>query len=150
MRKLIRGSVCFLLAGFSALFAANQNGAALDILETKGQVIALRELTKEMVEDFFTGKTPQAILECTEGSNLPLYLSLKGEFLALEGEAPSIKIRVLKTCFIKCQKESFFFSSDLENWKEFDEFFTGEVGVCLNIEDETPVARLNIDLNQRL
>ncbi len=153
MRKLIIGGLCFVLAGASTAFAVNHSmrigGTASHITDTGCEVITLAELTKEMVEDFFTGKAPQVILECMQGSNLPFNLSLKGEFLALEAEDNPGALKVLKTCFIKSVGDTFFFSSDLHNWKDFQEFFTGAIEVTLNADEGTPIIGFNIDINQR-
>ncbi|KAF3361464.1 hypothetical protein PHSC3_001838 [Chlamydiales bacterium STE3] len=153
MKKLFAGSMFFALAGASLAFTANHNmylgSSSTHIVNTGCQVVALSELTQDMIEDFFTGKTPQSILECPSGSVLPFNLSLKGEFLALEVEDTYSNIKILKTCFIKRLEDTFVFSTDLQHWKDFQEFFTGRVGVSLNIEEGTPSVGFNIELNQR-
>lgn len=153
MRNFFVGGLFFALAGASLAFAANHNmhlgGSSTHIVDTGCQVVALSELTKDMTEDFFTGKIPQFVLECSEGSVLPFNLSLKGEFLALEIEDTYSKVKVLKTCFIKRLEDTFLFSIDLQNWKDFQEFFTGVIGVSLSVEEGTPTVGFNIELNQR-
>ena len=145
MRKLFVGALFFALAGTSLAFTANHNVHLGD--SSTHVVVALSELTEEITtEDFFAGKF---VLECSEGSVLPFNFSLKSEFLALEVENTYSNIKVLKTCFIKHVEDTFLFSTDLQNWKGFQEFFTGTIGCSVNVEEGTPTVNFNIELNQR-
>ncbi len=152
MKKFAIGSLMVALSATSAMFAANQSihiGSKSHVMTPDNQVITLSELTKEMVEDFFAGKTSRFILECPQGAVLPFSLSLQGEFLSLSSDELPRTVKVLKTCYIKCVDETFFFSADLQIWKDFHEFFTGMMGVSLNVNERTPTVGLNIELNQR-
>ena len=122
--------------GTAVLFAADQ------------KVVSLSELTDENVESFTRGKLQDAVIKCPAGTVLPLTLSLKGEFLAIETEGrPSVKI--LKTCFAKCVGEAFLFSLDGKNWKEFSEFFTGNLSVEFHNTDNGPFVGVSCGLNQK-
>ena len=107
----------------------------------------LEDLTKESLEDFVEGKSENMIVACPAGLVLPLNLSLKGEFLALEPHQQAVKI--LKTCFVKQVKETFYFSADGKTWKDFSQFFTGKLGVSISIEQDKPVAGVECELTQR-
>lgn len=115
------------------------------------RVISLSELNRETVEDFWQGKIGNIVLECPEGTCLPVKMAVKGEFLALESPvAPSLYLKVLKTCYIRCvEREHFVFSEDLQNWKEPSEFFTGRFSVSVGVQDGQPMAELELELNQR-
>jgi hypothetical protein len=81
------------------------------------------------------------VVVCPEGSSLPFNLMLKGEFLALESALKPLQLNILKTCYVQCdEKEHFLFSTDLQTWKDFSEFFTGEVRVSVERENGGPVA----------
>lgn len=154
MRKLITGGLLLALAGASVAFSANHSvqigGSSPHIMDTRYRVIPLSELTPDMVEDFFLGKKgPSFVLECTEESILPFRLSLNGDFLNLELEDTPSKIKVMKTCFINRVEDTFLFTTDFKAWKKFEEFFTGVVGISLNVEEGSPTVGFNLELNQR-
>jgi hypothetical protein len=144
MHKLIGGSLCLALAITSFSFAS------FDSDNSNDQIISLSELTRENIEEFFLNKDSSFILECSKGTILPLHLSLESEFLSLGDVERPYTVQVLKTCYIKCIDETFFFSSDLLNWKEFEKFFTGTFGVSLNLnEDQNPEVGLHLGLHER-
>jgi hypothetical protein len=122
--------------GTAVLFAGNQN------------VVALSELTDETIESFMQGKLQDTIVKCPAGMVLPLTLSLQGEFLALESEGGS-SVKILKTCFVKCVGETYLFSIDGKSWKEFPEFFAGELRAEFHNTDKGPFARVDFKLDQK-
>lgn len=97
------------------------------------------------VENLFETQT---VLECTAGTILPFGLSLQGEFLSLEEGAIST-IKVLKTCYIKFLEDTMLFSADLQEWKSFEDFFTGNIQLVINSDDIMPALQLNLELNQK-
>lgn len=114
------------------------------------KIIRLVDLNETGIQDFTKGKMGGYILECTEGAMLPLNLTLKGQFLSLESTAAPLFISVLKTCYIRCEsEENFLFSTDLNTWRGFSEFFTGELKVFVEVENGGPMAGLQLELNQR-
>src|SRR3989338_4983458 len=115
------------------------------------QTISLLNLSEREIQDFSQWKLGDSILECPQGACLPLKMTLKGEFLSLEpASAAPLYLRVLKSCYIRCEeKENFLFSTDLQKWEGFAEFFTGNVSVAVQERNGMPVAGLEIDLNQR-
>lgn len=153
MRKMISAGLLIVLTGASVAFAASHSvvigGPGIPVADMGCHVIGLSELTYDRIEDFFAGKAPHVVLECTQGSILPFNISLASEFLALDGAEAPHTIKVLKTCFIKCVEGTFYFSADLQSWKDFQGFFTGMIGVSLNVNDSSPEVGLNIELNQR-
>ena len=133
-----------MLFGCVLMLAATQLLAA-----PKTQIIRLSELNARVIEDFSQGNRSDCILECAAGVSLPFKLTLKGEFLGLEA-APQLHLNILKTCYIRCEeKENFLFSTDLQTWKAFSEFFTGELRLSVETENSHPVAGLQLELNQR-
>lgn len=118
---------------------------------SQDQIISLSALNGRIIQDFFNGEMSDLIIECTEGVSLPFKINLKGQFLALESAAVApLYLKVLKTCYVRCEgKENFLFSTDLQTWKGFSEFFTGELSVSIEAENDGPVAGLQLELNQR-
>lgn len=116
------------------------------------QTISLLNLSEREIQDFSQGNLGDSILECPQGACLPFKITLKGEFLSLEPEsAAPLYLRVLKSCYIRCEeKENFLFSTDLQKWEGFSEFFTGNLKVAVHEEHNgMPVAELELELNQR-
>jgi hypothetical protein len=141
------GCVLMALAG-STLIAAPTFKA---IEWPQNQIIGLSELNDRIIQEFSNGKISDVIVECPEGTSLPFKLILKGQFLALESTSISpLYLKVLKTCYVRCEgKENFLFSTDLQTWKGFSEFFTGELKVSVETENGGPIASLQLELNQR-
>lgn len=90
------------------------------------------------------------IVECPEGARLPFKLSIQGQFLELEQEG-HLHLKVIKTCYVLCKGEDdFLFSTDKHTWKGFSEFFTGDMQLDVAAEQGEPVAKLKLELNQRI
>lgn len=115
------------------------------------QVIRLSDLNDRVIQAFSQGDMEDFILECSAGASLPFKITLKGEYLGLESDSIApLCLNVLKTCYVRCEKkENFLFSTDLQTWKEFSEFFTGNLTVSVETEHGNPVAGLQLELNQR-
>ena len=114
------------------------------------QIVRVEDLNQQEIEGFSQGRLGDHILECHEGTFLPLKMDLKGEFLSLQSTAAPLYLKIMKTCYIRCEeKEHFLFSTDLQSWKDFSEFFTGRVGVSVKAEKDGVIAGLEIELDQR-
>jgi hypothetical protein len=137
------------VAAFAGTHSVSIGATSGHIADREYRVVALQDMKSEMLERFFTGKTPGVVLECTEGLSLPFNLRLKGQYLALDSENSTSEITIVKKCFIKCEENKFFFSSDLKSWKLFQDFFTGQIGVSVNVDEGKPTVCLNIEINQR-
>lgn len=119
--------------------------------QTHNQVICLLDLSEQVIHDFAYGHRRDVVVMCPEGSSLPFNLTLKGEFLAVESALKPLQLNIRKTCYVRCEeKEHFLFSTDLQTWKDFSEFFTGEVKVFVEREDGGPAVNLQLELHQRL
>ena len=153
MNKFKTGILCGMLTWGAAAFAGTHSisigAAAAHGVDKECRVVALQDMNNEMLEGFFTGKIPGVVLECTEGLNLPFNLMLKGQYLVLDSADSASTIKILKKCFIKCEKNEVFFSSDLKSWKTFQDFFTGAIGVSVSVDQGTPTVCLNLELNER-
>jgi hypothetical protein len=113
------------------------------------QIVNLSDLNDDVIRDFSEGKRSDFIIQCKEGNTLLFKLALDGEFLSLESVAPTF-LKVRKSCYVRCdQKQRFLFSSDLETWKEFSEFFTGELKTSLFAKNGQPEVALELQLNQK-
>lgn len=137
----------------ASLFLASLSLLAVDSVNLSYTWISDRIVKIEEVDQLFSqGKLlNNVILECTEGSLLPLKISIKGDLLSLDSEDKNpMTLKILKTFYIRCdEKEQFFFSTDLQEWKEFSEFSTGMLNALLKSENGVPTASLDLQLNHR-
>ena len=119
--------------------------------ESHNLIICLSDLNDRVIQDFSQGNMGDFVVECPAGASLPFKLKLKGEFLELESASLTpLYLNVLKTCYVRCEeKANFLFSTDLQTWKGFSEFFTGSVNVSLEAENGGPTVGLKFELNQR-
>ncbi|MFI5343019.1 MAG: hypothetical protein ACHQUC_02235 [Chlamydiales bacterium] len=141
MNKMLFASVMSVLISAAALF-----GIPSDEL----RVIKLTDLSQELLQDYFSGKCEDIVLECSEGTSLPLNLTMRGDFVLMEGGEQTLQtIRILNTCYIKCSGEEFLFSVDLETWKEFFDFFTGSFGIEIHLQENGVQIGCNVELNQK-
>lgn len=145
----IRLIACVLMAlvGSGQLVAASSAGKEWQ----SDRIVSLVAFDEKMVQDFLEGKMADCAIECAEGSCIPLKMVVKGEFLSLDsGESAPLYLRILKTCYIRHEgKNNFLFSTDLQNWKEFSEFFTGELKASVSSQNGWPIAELELELNRR-
>lgn len=147
--KNIRLMGCLLMAmiGSGQLIAASTKGTEWQ----SDRIVSLLAFDEGMAQDFLQGKMTDYAVECPAGSCLPLKMIIKGEFLSLDSaEIAPLYLRILKTCYIRYEgKDTFLFSTDLQKWKGFSEFFTGELKASVNSENGGPIAGLELELNQR-
>jgi hypothetical protein len=133
------GCMVTMMAGSSLLRASSD------------QILRISDLNEETIQEFSNGNRSDYILECSEGVAMPFKLAINGEFLALEQSAAApYHLKVLKTCYVRCEEQgNFLFSTDLQTWKGFSDFFTGKLNVSVGIENKEPAAALQLELNQR-
>ncbi|MCB1134708.1 MAG: hypothetical protein KDK78_00445 [Chlamydiia bacterium] len=111
--------------------------------------ISLTDMSDEMFAEFLSGTCSDVILECKEGTVLPIQFDFKGDFIAIQqGDAPA-SVVVLKSCYVKCAEGDFFFSTDLDEWKDFEAFFTGRLGFSMKVENSLPSLACDLDLYRR-
>jgi hypothetical protein len=119
--------------------------------QSYNQIICLSDLNDKVIQDFSQGNMGDFVVECPAGTSLPFKLTLKGEFLELGStQSPQLYLNVLKTCYVRCEeKGNFLFSTDLQTWEDFSEFFTGSLNVSVQAEKGGPVANLQFELYQK-
>ncbi len=130
-------------------FASDSYDTSDDFLEYC--IISINDVTQEMIEGGFFSANPHIIIEIPEGSQLPFGgVAIGGDFFSLEADklSPQV-INVVKTCYFRKTAETFLFSTDLENWGQFYEFFTGSVGFSTVFFNGVPSIQFNAQLNQR-
>jgi hypothetical protein len=139
-RRFIGHTIVLLIASASLMAAVPRD------------IVNVVDANEELFRNFTAGND-QLIVECGEGAELPFKMSIKGNCLQLDSSQQSaVSLKVLQTCYVRCVKENelqFLFSSDLEQWKSFSDFFTGELKLTVVTEEAGTIARMELELNQR-
>lgn len=142
MKKMIF-TVCTVLA--TGVYASYSSGYAMQEIEMM-QVVSLENIEKNTLEGFSKGENPWLVLKCTQGVKLPFKVVIKGGYFELDdAERSDLFIRIAKTCYMRHSEGVFLFSDDLQNWKEFQQFFSGTVGI--SFDDANSQITLSVDLN---
>ncbi|MDR2539554.1 MAG: hypothetical protein LBC45_02945 [Chlamydiales bacterium] len=113
------------------------------------QVVHLSKADQKVLDRFVRGEQENTVLMCEKGDQFPLRLLLRGEFISLHeaDKNPNINLQILKTCYVSCQeKGSFLFSHDLKTWKQFSDFFSGQLNFFLDAENGLTVAGLDLEI----
>lgn len=144
MRKLLISTLSILLITASTMCAASYPYDLEDYY--KYYVVNFLDFEKEDLEEFFSGKNPFLVLECSENDYFPLAIELEGRFFN-PVEFPPTCLTVRKRCFIRFADNNFLFSDDLSDWKVFQEFFTGMISITVN--EDFPKVTLRMELDQK-
>ena len=112
-------------------------------------IINIKNINEEMVNAFMEGEVENVILEFTEGTLLPFSTSLTGNIInILPKEREPIYFSIQETFYLGITSENFYFSSDLVNWEETLNFFTGDIGLQLEPTPQGPILKLSGELNR--
>lgn len=153
----MRSILVFAFTGTSILCATNYrnivisdpeniSGKSYFTTESEIETMTFSDLTKDNLEDFFTGKTPNIALKCEKGNKLPFTFLVKGQFLSSNSDGSSTII-AKETLYIRYMGDSFLFSTNLTEWKSFLGFFELGLEVSLGLSEGNPQVGLDIDLN---
>ncbi|MCB1111023.1 MAG: hypothetical protein KDK64_08570 [Chlamydiia bacterium] len=87
------------------------------------------------------------VIKVNPGDELPLQFSLSGDLLKLEHTPENGTLKALEPLYIKLEP-SFLFSQDKKDWKSFESFFTGMLGVSVGKEAST-TGEIFLELKKR-
>lgn len=87
------------------------------------------------------------IVKVNPGDELPLSFRMSGDVLGLENLPENGTIKALQPLYIKVEP-SFLFSTDKKEWKPFESFFTGQLGVSIGSNQLTS-GEIYLDLQKR-
>ena len=81
------------------------------------------------------------------GDELPLSFQMSGDVLSLETPPENGKIKALQPLYVKVEP-SFYFSTDKREWKPFESFFTGQLGVSI-ASNQDASGEISLDLKKK-
>lgn len=116
------------------------------------QLVFADQLTDQEIKRILQGEVPNTTIEFVAGSLIPLRLNLTGDLLSLHetsGSKNSAVLEVQQTLYVRYANEQLIFSTDLNEWKSFFEFVTGEVNTTVSVEDGQSVIVIDAELNRR-
>lgn len=145
MRNLITKSLfIFALTGTSFAMAA-ESGTTIETADNADyRIVQLSDLNKEEIESLCK-KNMEGVVLSIEGSTISFSVTL-GSDLLVAGKHTPRQVKVMKPCFIKCEKGVHYFSSDFKNWKRFKEFFDNDLDVTFHIDDKTNLVNINLHI----
>ena len=110
-------------------------------------IMSLADFAKGIETGMPLANLSNLILECPKGAELPVKMTILGDTLSLEPNFFTLKL--LKPCYIKSGKGPLLLSSDLQNWQEFSEFFTGNASASLNFQNQITLVSLELELTEQ-
>lgn len=87
------------------------------------------------------------IVKINPGDELPFQFRLSGDVLQLENAPEHGRIKAIQPLYIKVEPQ-FLFSQNKKDWKSFESFFTGELGVSAGTKDNLS-GEIHLDLHKR-
>lgn len=104
--------------------------------------VRLSEITPEWQELF---ATDELVIECEEGTEVPLQANISGGLLDITG-LENAKVKINRPFFIKMSKEALLFSLDEKEWQSFTEFIHGTLSFGIAEPQEKVAFFLKADL----
>ncbi len=112
--------------------------------EQPTQILLLSEVTDPIWDDFWHGRLGDAVIECPEGSELPLIFKFKSNLFSLVEEP--LKLKVDRTFYLRYLGADFLFSLDAVDWWSFSQFFRGKINADFDIIDNEPEVSIELEL----
>lgn len=84
------------------------------------------------------------VVKVNPGDTLPLNFHLSGDILGFENPPQGGAIKALQPLYVKIEP-NFLFSTDKNEWKTFESFFTGQLGAAIGENGE-----VSLNLQRRI
>ena len=88
------------------------------------------------------------IVKIDEGMRLPLKIKTSGDAFEILGESELIFF-AKRSCFLKMGQDVLLLSTDGEQWKVLEEYFTGMIGMSFELRDSGPCIAFEANVNKR-
>lgn len=114
------------------------------------KVVNVGDLSEGDFNEIMLGNTPDTAIEFSAGTSMPIGFFLKGDLVNLVEEGNCGAVEICQAFYIRNVGQELFFSTDLKEWKPFQEFVSGTLSMTLNLENGRPSIRIGAEANQRL
>jgi hypothetical protein len=111
-------------------------------------VIPLSSMSDELYADFREGRLGDVIVRVDEGSSLKMLFVMLGDTLALE-ESSAMRVRVLRTLFLRVIGEELQFSLDCQTWGTPPQIFRSNLAMMINVDHDMPTGAFALFLTGR-
>ncbi len=113
--------------------------------------INVKDLTSEMLMQIMTGQCANLAIEFSAGDQFPLNLFFDGDIASLiQTEESGLSLQLNRTIFLRAGSEGLLFSSDLNCWRSFREFITGQLQLGIYPQEEgDPVISISAMVNEK-
>lgn len=98
-------------------------------------VVAINQLTDELLNEIMAGNRPDIAVEFTEQTVLPISFFLTGDLVHLTTKEDNTgMLEVKQTFYARLEANGPLLSSDLNEWKPFLEFITGNASMTFHAQ----------------
>jgi hypothetical protein len=143
--KNVFSTILLLIFSVPSLLIA-KNRSEKNTAPPEPSLITLAELAQAIETGMPLEHLRNIIIECPQGAELPLKMTIRGDVMSLEPNLVTLKL--LKTCYIKSGTGSLLFSSDRKDWKTFSNYFIGKGAASLDFQNQIGCINLELELNQ--
>lgn len=113
------------------------------------EVIALNELSSDLLEELLNGERPDLVIECKEGASLPIRFFHHLGFASVKC-SPNLTVKLEKSCYLRIDGKKAYMSNDLATWEKASRFmhdYLGKTKLKLKIGEED--SSLTIETSQK-
>lgn len=97
-------------------------------------IIQITDVTEDMLGMFLAGEVHNVIVEFPEDTYIPVKYLLTGNLINLvPEERPPVYLKIMRTFYLKMDAEGYLFSTDMQNWKQYSDFMSGEVSCSIKL-----------------
>ncbi len=129
-------SICFSLMMNGFCWAQNRVDVPSEV-----KFFYLPHITEQDIGQCFSS---DSVLVCPEGTLLPLTFLLKGDVLELFPVESPLQLMIKCTLYLRFHDQQLLMSLDGENWKTWEELFTGMLTASLGIPTENLQLQLQL------
>lgn len=118
------------------------------------KVLKLSEISEQVLSEISLGEHPDLAVQFSKGIQLPIHFFLKGDLVNLtEDPVASMnlgRLEIQQTFYARLVEGELILSIDLNEWKPFFEFITGNASAALSIQNQEPSISLGAEANRRI
>ncbi len=115
------------------------------------KVINLSEISEQVLNEIVEGERPDVAVQFCKGTQLPINFFLRGDLVNLTDTQVNLgHIEIQQTFYVRCIERDLILSINLNDWKPFLEFITGNASVALRIQNQEPSITFGAEANRRI